>query len=207
LSGLITTKVGKSLYPGIYLAAIIVLACLFIFISIASLSLVLSHMNANEEVITKFYSAFQKKDHKTMQGCYATNVIFYDSVFEDLVDDEVKMMWEMLCKRATDLSIEFDNVQADEEYGTCNWTAHYTFLKTNRKVVNTIRAHMRFRDGKIIEHTDQFRLSNWCKQAFGLPGVLFGTMSWFQRKVRRAAQKSLYDYIVAKQDQKKIQTF
>src|SRR5262245_43965308 len=159
-------------------------------------------MNANEELITRFYSAFQKRDYKTMQDCYAEKVIFYDPVFEDLVDDEVKLMWEMLCKRAADLSIEFNNVQADEEYGTCDWKASYTFTKTGRKVVNRIRAHMRFKDGKIIEHTDQFKLAGWCRQALGLPGVLFGGMGWFQQKVRRSAQQNLYDYIVANQNSK-----
>lgn len=137
-----------------------------------------------------------------MQDCYADKVIFYDLVFEDLVDEEVKFMWEMLCKRATDLSIEFNNVHADEEYGTCDWVASYTFTKTKRKVVNRIKAHMRFRDGRIIEHSDQFKLSNWCKQALGLPGLLFGSMAWFQKKVRRSAQQNLYDYIEAKQNSK-----
>jgi len=159
-------------------------------------------MNTNEQLMTKFYSAFQRRDYKTMQDCYADKVIFFDMVFEDLVDEEVKFMWEMLCKRATDLSIEFSNVQADEEYGTCNWVASYTFTKTKRKVVNRIKAHMRFRDGQIIEHSDQFKLSNWCKQALGLPGILFGSMAWFQKKVRRSAQQNLYDYIVAKQNSK-----
>lgn len=149
--------------------------------------------------MTRFYSAFQKKDYKTMQDCYADKVIFYDPVFEDLVDDEVKLMWEMLCKRAADLSIEFTHVEADEEYGTCDWKARYTFLKTGRKVVNNIRAHMRFKDGKIIEHSDQFKLSNWCRQAFGWPGILFGAMSWFQKKVRRSAQQNLYNYIIEQQ--------
>jgi ketosteroid isomerase-like protein len=159
-------------------------------------------MNANEELITRFYSAFQRKDYSTMQNCYGDKVIFYDPVFEDLVDDEVKLMWEMLCKRAVDLSIEFSNAQADDEYGTCDWKASYTFTKTGRKVINNIKAHMRFRDGKIIEHSDQFKLSSWCRQALGLPGILFGRMNWFQRKVRRSAQQNLYDYIVAKQASK-----
>ena len=66
-------------------------------------------MNANVESMTRFYSAFQRKDYQAMQNCYADKVIFYDPVFEDLVDDEVKLMWEMLCKRATDFSIEFKN--------------------------------------------------------------------------------------------------
>jgi ketosteroid isomerase-like protein len=159
-------------------------------------------MNENEEVISRFYSAFRKRDYKTMQDCYADKVIFYDPVFEDLVDDEVRWMWEMLCKRATDLSIKFNNVQADDEYGTCDWVASYTFTKTKRSVVNKIKAHMRFRNGKITEHSDQFKLSSWCKQALGFPGVLFGRMAWFQKKVRRSAQQSLYDYIVEKQNSK-----
>ena len=137
-----------------------------------------------------------------MQHCYGNKVIFYDPVFEDLVDDEVKLMWEMLCKRAADLSIDFNNVQADDEYGTCDWKAGYTFAKTGRKVINNIRAHMRFKDGKIVEHTDQFKLSSWCKQALGWPGALFGKMNWFQRKVRRSAQQNLYDYIVANRNSK-----
>ncbi|MFI5186391.1 MAG: nuclear transport factor 2 family protein [Chitinophagales bacterium] len=159
-------------------------------------------MNSNEETMTRFYSAFQKRDYKTMQGCYEENVIFYDPVFEDLVDNEVKLMWEMLCKRATDLVIQFNNVKADEEYGTCNWIATYTFTKTKRKVINKIRAHMRFKDGKIIEHSDQFKLSNWCRQALGLPGMLFGSTGWFQKKVRKSAQQNLYDYIISKQNSK-----
>jgi uncharacterized protein len=156
-------------------------------------------MNTNEQAMVTFYSAFQKRDYLTMQNCYHDKVIFYDPVFEDLVDDEVRFMWEMLCRRAVDLSITFSNVQADEEYGSCNWVATYTFTKTKKKVVNAIKAHMRFRNGKIIEHSDQFKLSNWCKQALGLPGLLFGGMAWFQKKVRRSAQQSLYDFIVARQ--------
>jgi ketosteroid isomerase-like protein len=159
-------------------------------------------MNINESVITKFYSAFQKKDYRTMQDCYDEKVIFYDPIFEDLVDDEVKSMWEMLCKRASDLTIAFSNVQADDEYGTCDWIATYTFTKTKRTVVNRIKAHMRFRNGKIIEHSDQFKLSQWCRQAFGLKGWLLGGTAWFQNKVRKLAQQNLYDYIVSLQHAK-----
>jgi ketosteroid isomerase-like protein len=156
-------------------------------------------MTLNEQLITTFYSAFQKRDFHTMQRCYGDKVIFFDPVFEDLVDEEVKFMWEMLCKRATDLSIQFDNVHADQEYGTCDWVASYTFTKTKRKIVNKVKAHMRFQNGKIIEHSDQFKLSNWCRQAFGIKGFLLGGTAWFQNKVRKLAQQSLYDYIVARQ--------
>jgi hypothetical protein len=61
---------------------------------------------------------------------------------------------------------------------------------------------MRFKDGKIIEHSDQFKLSSWCKQAFGVSGWLFGTMHWFQKKIRKTAQQNLYDFIITKRNSK-----
>ena len=152
-------------------------------------------MNVNEETMHRFYSAFQRRDAVAMNSCYAAEVIFYDPVFEDLVNDEVRGMWEMLLKRADDLQIVFDRVEADDEYGTCHWQATYTFSATRRKIVNKIKAHMRFREGKIIEHSDQFNLYDWSKQAFGITGWLFGWSSFFQRRIRKAAQGRLYQYL------------
>ena len=59
--------------------------------------------SVNQQLITTFYSAFQKKDYKTMQNCYADNATFSDPVFVNLNATEVKAMWEMLCIRGTDL--------------------------------------------------------------------------------------------------------
>jgi ketosteroid isomerase-like protein len=146
----------------------------------------------NNQVIHRFYSAFQKLDYKTMQDCYTDDAIFYDTVFGLLTAEELKAMWEMLCKQAKDFSLEYSNIQLlDEEYATCNWTARYTFSKTGRKVVNKIKAHMRFKNGKIIEHSDAFRLGEWATQAFGLPGILFGWMGFMKRKIRKNARKNL----------------
>ncbi|MEI2757691.1 MAG: nuclear transport factor 2 family protein [Chitinophagaceae bacterium] len=67
--------------------------------------------------------------------------------------EEVRAMWKMLCQNAKDFSLSFSNIQhLDDEYATCQWTASYTFSKTGRRVVNNIKAYMRFADGKIIEH-------------------------------------------------------
>src|SRR4030095_6292246 len=104
-------------------------------------------MYSNKEIVERFYTAFSKKDYKTMQDCYSDDIIFSDPAFGLLKGDEVKCMWEMLCKRATDLTIEYSNIQLlDEEYATCDWTARYTFTATGRKVVNYIRANMRIKD-------------------------------------------------------------
>jgi ketosteroid isomerase-like protein len=147
---------------------------------------------SNDQLIRRFYSALQKLDYKTMQDCYSDDAIFYDTVFGLLHGKEVKAMWEMLCKNAKDFSLEYSNIQLlDEGYATCNWTARYTFSKTGRRIVNYIKAHMLIKNGKIVEHSDAFRLSEWAGQAFGLPGKIFGWMGFMKRKIRRNARKNL----------------
>ncbi|MBM3414849.1 MAG: nuclear transport factor 2 family protein [Bacteroidetes bacterium] len=157
-------------------------------------------MHPNEAVITRFYSAFQQRDAATMNACYSDDIIFSDPAFGLLKGDEVKAMWEMLCKNAKDFSLTFSNIQLpDEEYATCNWTATYTFSKTGRKVVNNIKAFMKLKDGQIIEHSDAFKLSKWAAQALGWKGALFGWMGWFQRKVQKMARKNLEKFMQNKE--------
>ena len=99
-------------------------------------------MAANhEELINKFYSAFQKLDHKGMIACYSDDIVFFDPVFGLLRGDEVRAMWEMLCKNAKDFSLTYSNItHLDEEYSTCEWVASYTFSKTGKKVVTALNA-------------------------------------------------------------------
>jgi ketosteroid isomerase-like protein len=154
----------------------------------------------NEQIIRRFYSAFQRLDYKTMQECYSDDIIFFDTVFGLLKGEEVKAMWEMLCKQARDFQLEFSNIQLlDEEYATCNWTARYTFSRTGRKVVNHIKAHMKIKDNKIVEHSDAFRLSDWAAQAFGFMGSLFGWTGFMKRKIRNAARKNLLAFMEKRQ--------
>ena len=159
-------------------------------------------MDHNTQTIEKFYTAFQKLDHQTMNSCYSDDIVFNDPAFGILHGDEAKAMWEMLCKNAKDFSLIFSNIQLlDEEYATCNWVATYTFSKTGRKVVNYIKAFMRLKDGKIIEHSDGFKLSKWAAQALGLPGVLLGWTGFMKRKIQKNARKNLVTFIENKNSQ------
>ena len=152
-------------------------------------------MNINEDMIKTFYSAFAKLDYATMQNCYTDDPIFNDPVFGILQGDEVKFMWEMLCKNAKNFYLTFNSVEADEEYGTCNWIANYTFLKTGKGVVNKVKAHFRFHQGRISEHTDEFDIYKWSRQALGLPGILLGWSGYLKNKIRYNARKGLYSFM------------
>lgn len=156
-------------------------------------------MQTNAEVINRFYTAFQQKDYKGMNACYSDDIVFSDPAFGLLRGDEAKFMWEMLCKNAKDFSLTFSDIELlDEEYATCKWTATYTFSQTGRKVVNRIKAFMKLKDGKIIEHSDAFPLSKWAAQALGWKGQLFGWMGWMKRAIQKKARKNLVAFIESK---------
>lgn len=156
-------------------------------------------MADNSAVIERFYSAFQKLDATTMNDCYSDDIIFSDPVFLTLRGDEVRSMWEMLCKNAKDFTLTFSDIELlDEEYATCRWVANYTFSKTGNKVTNHIKAFMRLKDGKITEHSDAFRLSTWIAQALGWKGVLFGWTGFMKRGVQNNARRNLLKFMKGK---------
>lgn len=131
-----------------------------------------------------------------MNNCYSDDIVFFDPVFNLLNGEQVKMMWEMLCRNAKDFSLEFGNITAlDHEYYTCDWVASYTFSKTGRRVVNKIKAHMRIRDGKIAEHSDAFSIHQWSKQALGFSGWLLGWNRFFQNRIKNQARKNLLHFM------------
>lgn len=158
-------------------------------------------MTANTQLIEQFYTAFQKKDYKAMQDCYADKATFSDPVFQNLNAEQVRAMWEMLCLRGKDLEIDFKEVRANESDGSAVWIARYTFSSTGRYVVNHINARFKFENGKIVEHTDQFNFHRWCGQALGLAGRLLGWTPLIRNKVQRSAMAALNDFIRKKKSE------
>ncbi len=150
----------------------------------------------NKEIITKFYSSFQQLDAAGMNACYADEIVFSDPVFLILKDDEVRAMWEMLCKNARKFSLKFSDIEIiDEEYATCKWQATYLFSGTRRMVTNHVKAYMRIQNGKITEHSDAFRLSTWIGKALGWKGLLFGWTGYMKKAVQTRAKRSLLHYM------------
>jgi ketosteroid isomerase-like protein len=145
----------------------------------------------SRELIERFYGAMNRKDGETMAACYAPDARFSDPAFGELHGSEPGDMWRMLTSRATDLTVELGEHQADEQKGTANWIARYTFGPTGRPVVNDIRATFRFDQGLIAEHDDRFSFYKWSRQALGLPGLLLGWTPLLRAAVRRRARGDL----------------
>jgi ketosteroid isomerase-like protein len=149
---------------------------------------------ANVELITRFYQAFQQLDAEAMADCYAGDVRFSDPVFTNLHGGEAGDMWRMLCARARDFSLTFDGVEADEHSGKARWVATYVFSQTGNTVVNRIEASFVFHDGKIVAHRDRFDLWRWARQALGMKGALLGWAPPVQNAIRKQAAKGLAAY-------------
>ena len=137
-----------------------------------------------DELIQRFYTAFNEHDGETMAACYTPDAHFWDPVFGDLNGAEPGAMWRMLTGRAPDLRVELAEHSADSDVGTARWIAHYTFTQTGRPVVNDIRATFRFRDGLIADHRDEFDFTKWARQAIGILGLLPPVRSTVRKKAR-----------------------
>jgi ketosteroid isomerase-like protein len=155
-------------------------------------------MNQNEELILKFYQSFQAKDKKSMLECYHDEVEFRDPVFGIVRGVAAKAMWLMLLEKGNDLRIEYRNISATEDDGRAEWTAHYTYSKTDRFISNKVKASFKFKDGKIIFHRDNFSVWRWAGMALGIPGYILGFTPFIQNQIKIDAQTGLRMYIKRK---------
>ena len=142
--------------------------------------------DTNRETIRRLYAAFGECNGAAMTACYAPDAHFRDPAFGDLKGEQVGAMWRMLTSRATDLKIELHECDADEESGSAHWIARYTF-STGRPVVNDIQAKLRFADGLIADHVDDFDFHRWASQALGPKGHLVALLPPLRSKARSQA--------------------
>ena len=152
-------------------------------------------MHPNEQLIQKFYEAFNARDAAGMNACYDSNVVFSDPAFGRLEGPQAFAMWEMLCGRAKELDVTARNIQADDRNGSAHWDAKYLFGPKRRPVHNVIKAVFVFQDGKIIEHTDSFDMWKWSRMAIGGIGIFFGWSSILRSAIQKSTRRQLEDYM------------
>ncbi len=144
-----------------------------------------------KELIKTFYTSLNNHDIDTMISCYHEDVIFEDPIFGRLEANKVKKMWYWLCENGKDLTVQFSDIQADDQKGSAYWEARYTFGKRKRLVLNRVNASFEFNDGKIIKHTDHFNLKRWASQAMGWKGKVVGGSTYFRKKIQHRSNRLL----------------
>lgn len=150
----------------------------------------------HHSIIIKFYTAFAEDNIDEMVGCYHEDITFEDPAFGVLHGEEVTAMWQLLNERAkTPPNITFNQVEADDDSGSANWHADYKYGPMQRPVSNRINAKFKFKDGKIIDHRDQFDLWTWSQQALGLSGYLLGWAPFFKKKMNSQTKAMVDKYL------------
>lgn len=150
-------------------------------------------VSENRVVLERFHAAFAARDGATMSACYHADARFNDPVF-DLKGQEIGAMWRMLCTRGKDLRVESTNLLIDNETGSADWQAWYSFSATGRSVHNRVHSRYRFAEGRIIEQVDTFSFIAWSRQALGPVGLLLGWTPFLRNKVRANARAGLNQF-------------
>ena len=145
---------------------------------------------SQQETIKQFYTAFQQLDAEAMVALYHDDIEFSDPAFGTLYSNDAKNMWRMICSRAKDFSLSYNQVTETSAY----WEPTYTFSATGNKVINKIEAAFEFKDGKISKHTDVFNLHLWATQALGFKGRLIGGTKFFKKKLNKQTKQLLAAY-------------
>lgn len=149
-----------------------------------------------QNIIEKFYKAFAILDVETMLACYHPDIVFHDPAFGSLKGDKAKNMWRMLChsQKNENFIINFSGIKSDGDVASAKWEAFYIYKKSGRKVHNIISAKFKFKEGLIVEHTDNFSLHNWAKQAMGFKGYLLGDTKFFKKKLQKTTNHLLNSF-------------
>lgn len=123
-------------------------------------------VKSNAEIVDAFYDAFARKDGRAMSAAYAPGAHFSDKVFPDLDGAQAGAMWRMLT-RSPELKIQHKILKVDGDTVTAQWIANYPAPGTGRPVENHVTATLQLKDGKIVDHKDDFDMNKWVHMAFG----------------------------------------
>jgi hypothetical protein len=151
----------------------------------------------SKATIERFYAAFARLDHATLQACYAPGATFKDEAFDLAGPRQIGGMWRMLCETTKAKGMAHWKLQASAiTERSAHWEAHYLFSATGRLVHNKIDATFAFdAQGLITSHVDRFDFWAWSRQALGTPGLLLGWSPWLRNKVRQQAAANLSRFL------------
>lgn len=151
------------------------------------------HSYSMPNVIETFYAAFKQLDGDAMAACYHKDVQFEDPAFGKLKGEHAGNMWRMLCQsqKGKGFKVEASNIELDGNKGSAHWEAWYTFSQTGRGVHNVIDAQFQIKDNKIIQHSDDFDLYRWARQAMGATGLVIGWTGLFKQKLQSQTNRML----------------
>lgn len=152
-------------------------------------------MSNNKGIVEIFFKAFSEADYRQMSDCYADDIIYSDPVFGLMQGDDVRKMWQMICKGARNLSVQYSGIEElDEMYVTCLYKVSYYFELTQKHICYSAKAFMKIEEGKITEHSDGYRLSSFISNAYGIKGKLLSWSGYMKKSVQNRYRTLLQNF-------------
>jgi hypothetical protein len=142
-------------------------------------------MTPDEQVIQRFYVAFQASDADGMAACYRDNASFQDIAFKLIGKPNIADMWRFVCHRQP--RIWFGCIRTVGTEVKAHWVADYKF-QGKRQVNYGIDSRFTIRDGLIQEHHDEASRWVWSKQALGFPKDIVVTLLPFVLRIKARAE-------------------
>jgi len=145
-----------------------------------------------DDLIQRFYAAFDKHDGDAMAACYAPDARFRDIAFDLEGQARIHEMWRMICSGDIQAACEIDHADAATGAAHSVFTYHFGASKNppspGRPVVNPIKSTFTFRDGLIARQEDDCDARAWARQAIGtgLAGFLAGRVRWLRSRKAEA---------------------
>ncbi len=131
---------------------------------------------ALEAQLRQFYADFERGASEACLAQLHPKVSFRDPFFGERKGAGVVAMIRMLCAgRTPDRRFEVHSVSVhDATHATVQWTAHYTFTLTGRRIANCISTPVELREGRLYRYEDRFDTWAWHRMAFGPLGWILG---------------------------------
>lgn len=150
----------------------------------------------NKEVVEDFFRGFDDLDAERMISCLADDIVYNDPIYGILNGEDVRSLWKMRCKDLSGLSLEIiEFKELDHEYATCKWRSSFFSKSAARQVDMVVTSFMKLRNGKIAEHSDAYKLSDWLAKAYGVTGVFLGWTGWMKKREQKKFHGLLEKFI------------
>ena len=140
----------------------------------------MSHPNAL--LIERLFAALHRHDHDVMAECYDGDATFHDIAFHLRTKRRIHDMWRMICEGESNITVNVEDIDANEQEGTATIVDSYEFGRTvdqpGKPVVNRIKSRFVFQDGRIAKHVDACDARAWAAMAIG------GRVGWIAGRSR-----------------------
>jgi hypothetical protein len=145
----------------------------------------------NREVVTAFFTGYQRHQADSMIACLHPEVEFSDLAFQRITGAQVQAMWRWFCEKPVEVP-SFELTKDEGDRVQARYRVKYS-LEGGRVVDYVIVADFTLQSSKIVRQVDTPTISNFAfaRMALGFPACLLALTPLFKTVIRSGMRKKL----------------